>query len=147
MLVTLREITAANLKEVLALDVAPGQEEMVAPNAVSIAEAHFEPKAWFRAIYSDETAVGFVMLLDDSDKEFYYLWRMMIAADQQGKGYGRRALDLLVDYVRERPGASELKVSCVPGEGGPQAFYEGYGFESTGEIHDGELVLSLPLAP
>jgi hypothetical protein len=29
---------------------------------------YFEPKAWFRAIYADETPVGFVMLFDDPDE-------------------------------------------------------------------------------
>ena len=75
---------------------------------MSIAEAHFEPKAWFRAIYAGEDPVGFVMLYDDPEKPEYYLWRLMIAGEHQRKGYGREALRLLVEHVRARPGAREL---------------------------------------
>ena len=48
--VELREITSETVRQVTALAVAPDQEGYVAPNAISIAEAYFEPKAWFRAI-------------------------------------------------------------------------------------------------
>ena len=48
--VTLREVTRENLHQVLQLKVKPEQEQFVANNAVSIAQAYFEPKAWFRAI-------------------------------------------------------------------------------------------------
>lgn len=143
--VSLRELTAETVREAVGLDLLPGQEGFVAPNAVSISEAYFEPRAWFRAVYAGKDMVGFVMLFDDPDQPRYYLWRMMIAGPHQRLGYGRKALDLVVDYVRSRPGASELLVSYVPGEGGPQHFYEEYGFEPTGEIHDGEVVMRLVL--
>ena len=47
--VELREITKDSLAAVLDLAVEPEQEQYVATNARSIAEAHFEPHAWFRA--------------------------------------------------------------------------------------------------
>ena len=143
--VTLREVTAETVRAVCALAVAPGQEGFVAPNSVSIAEAYFEPKAWFRAIYADEEPVGFVMLYDDPDTPDYFLWRLMIDGGHQGRGFGRRALDLLVDYVRTRPGASELRSSYVPGEAGPGGFYRRYGFEETGELNHGQAVIRLAL--
>lgn len=143
--VTLREITAATVRAVCALDVRPEQRGYVAPNAVSIAQAYFEPRAWFRAVYADDTPVGFVMLHDDSEKHEYFLWRFMIAADHQGRGYGRAALDLVVEHVRTRPGATELVSSYVPGEHGPRDFYVRYGFRDTGEVEDGEVVIRLAL--
>ncbi|MBD0339296.1 MAG: GNAT family N-acetyltransferase [Thermoleophilia bacterium] len=142
---TLREVTADTVRAVCALAVAPGQEGFVAPNSVSIAEAYFEPKAWFRAVYADEEPVGFVMLYDDPDTPEYFLWRLMIAGSHQGRGYGRRALDLLVDHVRSRPGGSELRSSYVPGEAGPGGFYRRYGFEETGELNQGQIVIRLAL--
>ena len=60
--VSLREVTYANLFEVLDLKIKPEQECLVAPNSVSISEAHFWPTGWFRAIYADDTPVGFVMI-------------------------------------------------------------------------------------
>ena len=142
---TLREITAETVRTICELEVASEQREYVAPNAVSIAQAHFAPKAWFRAVYAGELPVGFVMLSIDTEREQYYLWRFMIAGEHQGKGYGRRALDLTVDHVRTLPGARELVSSFEPGDAGPRGFYLGYGFEETGEVHDGEHVIRLAL--
>ena len=143
--VELREITADTVRQIIKLEVAPEQNQFVAPNAVSIAQAYFEPKAWFRAIYSDDEPVGFIMLFDDPDKPEYYLWRLMVADGHQREGYGRRGLELLVDYVRGRPNASELLTSYVPTEGGPEHFYRGFGFVDTGVIDGGEVVLRLEL--
>jgi diamine N-acetyltransferase len=142
--VTLREITAETVRAICALEVAPEQRGFVAPNAVSIAQAHFEPKAWFRAVYAGEEPVGFVMLYEDLKKGEYFLWRFMVAAEHQGKGYGQRALDLVVERVR-RLGATELRTSYVPGEAGPRDFYLRYGFEETGEVDGGEHVIRLEL--
>jgi diamine N-acetyltransferase len=143
--VTLREITADTVRAVCRLQVAPGQEQLVAPNAVSIAQAHFEPKAWFRAVYAGEDPVGFVMLYEDTAKPEYYLWRLMIAGPHQRQGYGRAALGLAIERVRSQPGARQLLTSCVPGEGSPRLFYESAGFLATGEVDDGEEILRLPL--
>ena len=143
--VTLQEITKKTVRSIIDLKVAPEQDNFVAPNAVSIAQAHFEEKAWFRAIYADETPVGFVMLFDDTEKLQYFLWRYMIDAKYQGKGYGRSAITLLIDYVKTRPGAKELLVTYVPGEGSPEKFYEKAGFVNTGVEHDGEWEMKLTL--
>jgi diamine N-acetyltransferase len=143
--VTLRELTGETVRAICDLEVAPEQRGYVAPNAVSIAQAYFEPKAWFRAVYAGETPVGFVMLELDTAAKEYFLWRFMIAAEHQRRGYGRQALDLVVDHVRRLPGATKLVSSFVPGEHGPRGFYLGYGFVETGEVHGGERVIELAL--
>jgi diamine N-acetyltransferase len=143
--VSLREVTAETVTTICNLKVAPEQEQFVAPNAVSIAQAHFDPHAWFRAIYADETPVGFLMLSDNPAAPEYFLWRLMIAAEHQRKGFGERAVALLIDYVRARPGATELLVSYHPGEDSPRDFYRKLGFQETGDMLDDEVVLRLPL--
>jgi diamine N-acetyltransferase len=144
--VSLREVTAQTVRDICNLSVAPGQEHFVAPNSVSIAEAYFCEKAWFRAIYVDETPVGFLMLYDDPQKPEYHLWRFMIADGHQGKGYARRAMELLIEHVGRRPMAEELLLSYVPGEGSPEGFYRGLGFDPTGEVDEGEVVMRLRLS-
>jgi diamine N-acetyltransferase len=143
--VTLREITKDTVAAVCHLQVAADQREYVPENAFSIAQAYFEPKAWFRAIYADEAPVGFLMLFDDPAAPVYYLWRLMIDAAHQGKGFGRRAVMLLVEYVRSRPAACELLVDYHPGLHSPRAFYLKQGFRDTGRMEDGDVVLSRPL--
>src|SRR5919202_2704750 len=44
--VTLREITMENAGSVINLEVKETQRSLVATNAVSLAQMHFEPKAW-----------------------------------------------------------------------------------------------------
>lgn len=145
--VTLREVTQDNLRDVLRLQVSEAQNKFVAPNSISIAQAYFQrEQAWFRAIYADETAVGFLMLHDDPHEAAYFLWRLMVDTRYQGLGFARQAMALLVAHVKTRPSATELKVSYVPGEGSPGPFYTRLGFVETGEVDDGENVMSLKLA-
>lgn len=143
--VTLREITAESLPAILKLAVADDQTAFVASNAVSIAQAYFSPEAWFRGVYAGDDPVGFVMLSDKPDQPEYYLWRFMIDQRYQRTGLGAKAIALLVDHVRTRPNATELLTSVVPKPGGPRPFYESLGFKATGEIDEGEVVLSLEL--
>jgi diamine N-acetyltransferase len=141
----LRPVTFETVLEISALQVEPRQRGSVAPNAVSLAEASFTPHAWFRGVYVDGTPVGFVLLWIDEPAAAFDLWRFMIDARYQGKGYGREALARIVDHVRGLPGASHLGVSWVPGPDGPEAFYRAFGFVPTGEIDDGEVVARLEL--
>lgn len=142
-IVSLREINAETVRTICRLDVSDEQKHFVAPNAHSIAQAYFEPKAWFRAIYADETPVGFVMLYDDPEEANYFLWRYMIDARYQKLGYGKSAMDLLIEYVRTRPEAHELKLSCHPGDDGPEPFYRHYGFTRTGDWMGDEAVMQI----
>jgi diamine N-acetyltransferase len=141
---TLREITKETVRLVTALDVGPDQHGLVAPNAVSIAEAHFEPKAWFRAIYFGDEPAGFAMVWRDRAEEVFYIWRFMVDARFQGKGVGRRALELLLDEARA-DGVAEVTLSVVPGPHSALAFYERSGFERTGEMHGDEAEMKLTL--
>lgn len=143
--VSLREIIGETVREIIALDVAPEQKSFVAPNSVSIAQAYFAPEAWFRAIYAGDTPVGFVMLSDKPEEAEYVVWRFMIDARHQGKGYGRVALEQIIAHVKTRPGATALYTSHVPGPGNPGPFYEAAGFAYTGEEDDGELIMKLDL--
>ena len=141
--VTLSEITRDTVREIMRLEVAETQKGFVAPNSVSIAQAHFEPKAWFRAVYAGEEPVGFIMVYEDPDKPEYFLWRLMIDHNHQGKGYGRAALEQVIEHIRGLPNATKLITSYVPGEDSPGDFYHLMGFVDTGEEEDGELLTAL----
>ncbi len=135
MAVRLELVTRDNVRDVVDLSVAPDQEGMVAPNAISLAEAYVSERAWPRAIVADDDLVGFLMVaLPTEEHPVWYLWRMMIAADRQRSGYGAEAVRLVMEQARAN-GATELYVSWVPGDRGPEPFYRGLGFEPTGEVH------------
>ncbi len=145
--VTLQKITDQTVRGICRLSetLTDPQDLFVAPNAHSLAQAHFNPYAWFRAVNAGKTPVGFMMLEDNHEEQEYFLWRYMIATPYQGRGYGRAAISLLADYVRTRPGATELLVSCVPHPQGPYEFYKKCGFADTGEMEGIEVVMKMPL--
>ncbi len=149
--VSLREVSTENLQAILGLRVSESQESYVASNAKSIAEAHFAPEAWFRAIYADDVAVGFLMLHDENlrpeprQADYYFLWRLMLDARYQRRGFGRRAVELLVSHVRSRPNAHTLLTSCHRGEASAEGFYLHLGFHPTGRDLGGEVELALEL--
>ena len=154
--VTLRPVDDRNRDALAALAVRPDQTHFVATVAKSYADAAAQPNShptmW--GIYAGDEPVGFTMIedgaeptADEPDPWRYTLWRLLIDARHQRRGYGRAALDLVIDYLGTRPDATELITSAVPGEGSPLPFYERYGFVQTGEVHEGEVVLRLaPLA-
>jgi len=137
--VSLRVVDDDNVKAVMDLSVSDDQTGFVAPNVVSLAQAFATTKVWVRAVYADDEPVGFVMLSDDEEKPRYYLWRFMIDARFQGKGYGKAAMALVEDYVRTRPQGDRLYLSYVPEDGGPGPFYHSLGFEETGVVHGDEV--------
>lgn len=142
-MVTLIELDKSNYREILKLKVAENQTGLVASNAISIAQAHFHPEAWFRGIYAEDTAVGFVMLEINENKPEYYLWRFMIDAKHQGHGYGFQAMERVIEYVKGLPNSQEFLLSYVPGEVSPQGFYQKLGFLDTGEMEAGEAIMRL----
>lgn len=144
--VTLREIARENYMEILRLRVREDQDGFVASNAASLAQAHFHDEAFYRGIYAGDTPVGFMMLECWPDLGDVGLWRFMIDREHQGRGYGSRAIELIAELVRQNFDYTDcLLVSHVEKEGHPGPFYERQGFVYTGEIHDGERVLSLRL--
>jgi diamine N-acetyltransferase len=145
--VSLREITAETVVGICLLSetLTEPKRNYVAPNARSLAQAHFNSHAWFRAIYAGKAPVGFLMIVDNDEDEEYFVWRFMIAEPYHERGYGSQAMERLVDYIKTRPGAKELLVSCGQGDGSPEEFYEKVGFEHTGDKVGDEVVLRLEL--
>jgi diamine N-acetyltransferase len=149
-MVSLRPITEANREAVEALAVAPDQERFVSSVRASLQEAADHPSAqalsW--AIYADETPVGFVMIADEVGSPDYiahFLWKLLIADRHQRRGFGTAALELIVEYFRAR-GVETMWTSTAEGQGSPVTFYERFGFERTGEVHGGELLLRLKIS-
>ncbi len=136
--VSIRDINKDTFYEFCQLSVSEKQKSFVDTVAESMAEANFSESSWFQGIYADETPIGFLMLDDQPNIPKYYIWRFMIDQRFQNMGFGRRALDLLVEHVKTRPNASELLTSVMVMDGGPMEFYQKAGFELTGESVDRE---------
>ncbi len=151
-IIALREVTGETVRQVCKLSdtLSEAQKHLVAPNAISIAEAYFCKEAWFRAIYADEIPVGFVMLYIGSEGDELpevdgiHLWRFMIAGPYQKLGFGRKALLLVIDHARSI-GAKSIHLSFVDKESSPEGFYRTLGFQRDGKVYDDEIGMTLQL--
>ncbi|MFE9597301.1 GNAT family N-acetyltransferase [Streptomyces hokutonensis] len=148
----LEEITPANFEAAMGIRVRPDQEFAVSPVVKSLAEAYVHPgTAWPRLIVDEDRPVGFLMAFLDIDWHLdgtvirSGLWRLNIAADQQGRGYGRFAVESVAAEIRRR-GGKELYVTWHEGPAGPAGFYAGLGFRPNGELSEGETVGVLELS-
>ncbi|WP_433833443.1 GNAT family N-acetyltransferase [Actinoplanes sp. CA-015351] len=145
----LAEITPDNYEAALDLAVRPDQQDLVAPVVKSLAEAYvYGESAWPRLIYDADRLVGFVMAFLDvpwsTGGRRSGLWRLTIAADAQGQGYGTFAADSVCALLHAR-GEATAYVTYQPRDGGPSAFYDKLGFRPTGELSDSEIVAARQL--
>lgn len=117
----------------------PLDEEWVTSTAFSMLQAVYEDSWDCRIVYDGEAAVGFV---------FYGLWkdgrpllcRYTIDIDSQGKGYGQRALPLIVRQICGQYGGKKVFVTLEKRNERAVHLYEKFGFRDTGEVDEGENV-------
>ena len=137
-MVSLKPVTRENLEEVLALRVGEEQEKYVISNAESLSRAYvYSETAYPFAVYDDKTTVGFIMMGYYEVKAYYTLWEFMIDRKFQNKGYGRQALKLGLDFIRDRFGPVDIYTGVTPGNIIAKKLYESVGFEGTGLVELG----------
>ena len=147
----LRDVTKDDVRPLVKLDVMPEQQCFVASNAISIAQAAYEPLGRPLGMYAKGEPVGFLLVFDarrdpDEPANQLYVWRLMVDHRHQGKGYGRRAMQWVVDEAR-RLGYAEVGLSHWDADGHAGPFYEKHGFAYTGRIKDNEREMVLRLDP
>jgi diamine N-acetyltransferase len=155
--ITLVQVNADNWRDTLQLSVHPEQLRFVAEYspiaAIALAKAFIRPHdmIWIPyAIYADEQLVGFIELACKPESENrYWLYHFFIDRSQQGKGYGKQALNAFIQMVRETYArCRELRLSVHPDNVAAVRLYSHLGFQPTGEAFDnGELVYALHISP
>ncbi len=143
MSIELRPVTKANFGSVLNLEVSHEQVNFVASNLYSIAESKVYPECIPLVIYANDTPVGFLMYAFDNKDDSYWICRLMIDRYFQGKGYGREAMQLVINEIQKRPNTDHVKLSISPSNQSAEKLYEQLGFKKTGEIVEGEEVMCL----
>ena len=154
----LEKVNGKNVWELLKLTVSESQRNYVATNEISIIEAYTAISgngyAFPFGIYNGDTPVGFLMIGFDVDDDWvdapdiakgnYNLWRLMIDKDYQNRGFGRKAVQLALDYIKTFPcGEAEYCwLSYEPENKAARQLYRSFGFEETGDM-DGEEVIAV----
>ena len=153
-MIELRKITEENFNQCVQLQPHEEQKRFVASNVYSLAESYLSlvnnyciPMPF--AIYKDGTIIGFTLLSfnkadvdDEDDEDAYHVWRFMIDYRYQGKGYGKEAMEKIIDFILTYPhgNASVIFLSYDPDNDVARKLYASFGFVETGEIEHGELI-------
>lgn len=140
--VHLASVTAAGRAAIAALRVDKAQAHFVADNAASLAEADHDPGASPRAIMADDTLVGFLMY-DASDQGDVRLYRFMIDAAQQGRGYGRAGLRAFMAEIAGLGDVSRISICYEPENEAARSLYAKAGFVEEGLDEDDEMIAAL----
>ena len=145
-----REVTQDTVNALINLRVSTDQVSLVASNAKTLAQAAYEPGSHVWGLWDDDTPVGLMAmihphhgLLDEgNDPDGAYLWRLMVAADQQGKGVGQFAIAECIAQAREWK-LPRLVASVANEPNSGMGFYEKLGFRQSGRMVEDELEISM----
>lgn len=143
--VLLREITSDNWEALIKLSVRDDQKSFVASNLYSLAEAKIFSGHVPLAVYAGEQPVGFLMYTYVEERREWWIFRLMIAADEQGKGYGRAAMQQVIARMQALPGCECIFISFEPENAAAEGLYRSLGFVSNNEVWGGEVVYRLDL--
>ncbi len=157
----LKKINRSNIGKILKLEVFDNQKSFVATNNSSILEAYIaiseNNHVFTFGIYKDDTPIGFLMIGFDvnSDDEGapkiakgnYNIWRLMIDKKFQGKGFGKKAMDLALEFVNTFPcgTAKYCWLSYESDNDIARQLYKSVGFVETSEKDGEEIVAILEL--
>lgn len=142
-MIKLVEIDKSNWLGLARLGVQDSQRSFVADNSISMAQAHYETGNFPLGIYDGEIPVGFCMYGHDEEGCEHWIIRLMIDKRYQSKGYGRKAMLLLVERIRQEFGEVPVYLSFEPENAWGKALYESLGFIPDGRVMDGEIVYRL----
>ena len=154
----LKKINRNNVEAILKLEVFDNQKSFVATNNSSIIEAYIaitdNNDVFTFGIYKDDTPIGFLMIGFDvnSDDEGapriakgnYNIWRFMIDKKFQGKGFGKKSMDLALEFVKTFPceTAKYCWLSYESDNDVARQLYKSVGFVET-EEKDGEEIVAI----
>ena len=149
---TIHAVTSENWRETLELTVRPEQQRFVSDYApiaaIALAKAYIRPGGMIwapYALYAGDMMVGFFTLAHEPDTtDQYWLFHFFIDQRHQGRGYGKAAMQRIIELVRrEQPQSRMLQLTVHSKNVAAQRLYTNVGFQPTGEERWGEPVYRL----
>lgn len=153
-MIRFEKVTPENFEDVIDLKLRDDQIGFLENNLYSLAESkvfdYLEP----RAIYDDDTLIGFILYYYQPDgvarqmgpgegkheihsggMDYIYFKRLMLDEKYQGKGLGRASMVAALEYFKaEYPKAGFVELMHYMDNDTGASLYESVGFESTGEV-------------
>ncbi|HEY7341433.1 MAG TPA: GNAT family N-acetyltransferase [Ktedonobacterales bacterium] len=152
--ISIRAVTDANWRETLELTVRPEQQRFISDYApiaaIALAKAYIRPggMTWAPyAIYTGGMMIGFFALAHEPETaDQYWLFHFFIDQRHQGRGYGKAALQRLVELVEhDYSQCQTLRLTVHPENTAAQRLYSAAGFQPTGTERWGEPVYQLTM--
>ncbi|MEG0772830.1 GNAT family N-acetyltransferase [Clostridium sp.] len=142
-MILFKEITRENFWDCIELTVAEQQVDFVTSNAVSIAQSKFQPECIPLAIFDEDTMIGFLMYCIDEDDSEYWIYRMMIDKKYQSKGYGKKALEKLLEIIKQDNSRNKIFLGVHKESTFAVKLYKSFGFEFNGQVFGCEHIMRL----
>ena len=146
--VVLKKIDESNYLECFRLELGPGQEQFVSNPVRSLAQAYvYYHQCTPFGVFDGARMVGYVMVICDYDEQVYNIWHMMIDRREQGRGYGRAAMERALEYIRRKPfgDSDRVLLTCSPENKPAMKLYRSMGFAETGRRDEDEIELALTI--
>ncbi|MDM5317250.1 GNAT family N-acetyltransferase [Fictibacillus sp. b24] len=141
-MIKLVEINEKNWVDVIFLSTSENMpticEEFVASNALSMVQAQYEKTWTTKAIEKDGQLIGFTMYGYSPVMDYFELCRIMVDKKFQGNGYGKEAVQLVIEEMKKIDDCKEIYLSTDPKNKLGKRLYENLGFINTGKIVDNE---------
>lgn len=147
-MIRLEKINEDNFIEAFNLKLSKNQESFVSHPIRSLAQAYvYYNQCTPFGIFEDNVMVGYVMIIYDYDSDEYNIWHMMIDERYQHKGYGKKAFEKCLEYIRTKPFGKGDKVVLTCNENNSTALnlYKSFGFIETGIKDEDEIEFALIL--
>ena len=136
-------VTAAERDAAIALLPNADQQDFIATNADSLAEADANPACAPVLLRLGTKPVGFAMYALDNDDGNYWIYRFMIDRAHQSRGYGTKGLAALIDHIVNTTHCPRIMLGVKPANVVARRLYDRAGFMPAGFDIDGETVLCL----
>ncbi len=153
---TIINIDRSNWRAALALGVSADQQRFISGYspiaAIVLAKAYVGANGltWQPYLFAvaDEPIGMAALAYEPGSPNNYWLYHFFIDQHQQGHGYGRQAMKLLLaQMATEHPDCHQLYLTVHPENIPAQRLYRSVGFQPTGQCIDGEPVYCIALAP
>ncbi|MBK5360805.1 GNAT family N-acetyltransferase [Bacillus sp. TH44] len=150
--VQLKIVTRENWEDALKLRVKENQIHLVPAVAVSLAKVYIKPDGENVeyipfAIYDGDLIVGFIMhAFVRESTDMYWINGFIIDEKEQGKGYGKAALQEIINLIKKNfKECEEIRLTVHKDNISAKKLYECYDFKPLGNVYDGEEVYRLLL--
>ncbi len=151
-----QEVTQANWRAALDLAVFPEQQRFIAEYvpiaAIALTKAYIRPGGlvWIPyALYADRVMMGFTELAyEPGSLDNYWIFHFFIDYRYQGQGYGKQAIRLWLQFIRDNhPQCQAIQLTIHPENDRAKSLYTGVGFQPTGATFSDEPIYRFTLKP